>query len=96
MATDVTGQLNELFDHRVPDRATARTHEAVRVLFKGTAAAVVAILPALSPERTRAIRLLADAMREVNYAVSIGQAANPEEIASGLDQMVTDMETKYA
>ncbi len=88
--------LDDLFDHHAPDKTTARTHEGVRVLFKGTAAAVVAILPTDSPERTRAIRLLADAMREVNYAVSIGQAANLDEIASGLDQMVTDLEAEYA
>lgn len=93
---DVEQLINDLFDfHGVQDapdpKLRANTHEAVRGLFKGVAQAIVAFLPQPSPERTLALRGLANVAREVNYAVSIGQGGTADSIAEALDKAAGDL-----
>lgn len=74
---DVDQFISDLFDfHPVETPVRALVHEDVRHSFKDLATFIAKLLPQ-TPERTLALRKLADAAREVNYAVSLGQAEQP-------------------
>lgn len=74
---DVDQFISDLFDfHPAETPERAKTHQEVRSMFKRLAFKVANLLPQ-TPERTLALRKLADAAREVNYAVSLGQADKP-------------------
>lgn len=93
---DVEQFISDLFDfHGVNDapdpKLRADTHEAVRTLFRGTARAIVAFLPQPTPERNLALRGLANVMREVNYAVSIGQSGSADDIGAALDKALENL-----